>query len=251
MKMKKNLEPSNKGKGIAAALVICFVAAIAMVGTYTFNRYKDGTKQELARIEEEKTEEKETKNTSVNQDMVSNTPETPVNEEVNVIEEEVAAEKPIQNDTSGGTGKLSFAPQLNFNEDKLILWPVDGEVLMSYSMDKTVYFKTLDQYKYNPALIIGGAVGDQVLSAAKGVVISIDVTAETGTTVTVDLGNGYEAIYGQLKEVPVKVGDYVETKTVLGYLSEPTKYYSVEGCNLYFQMKKDGEPINPLEYLGE
>ena len=118
-------------------------------------------------------------------------------------------------------------------------------------MDKTVYFKTLDQYKYNPALIIGGAVGDQVLSVAKGLVKSIDVTAQTGTTVTVDLGNGYEAIYGQLKEVPVKVGDYVETKTVLGYLSEPTKYYSVEGCNLYFEMRKDGEPINPLEYLGE
>lgn len=54
-----------------------------------------------------------------------------------------------------------------------------------------------------------------------------------------DLGNGYEAIYGQLKEVPVKTGDYVEAKTILGYLSEPTKYYSVEGCNLYFEMRKD------------
>ena len=118
-------------------------------------------------------------------------------------------------------------------------------------MDKTVYFKTLDQYKYNPALVISGAVGDQVLSVAKGLVKSIDVTAQTGTTVTVDLGNGFEAIYGQLKEVPVKVGDYVETKTVLGYLSEPTKYYSAEGCNLYFEMRKNGEPINPLEYLGE
>ena len=137
------------------------------------------------------------------------------------------------------------------NEDKLILWPVEGEVILNYSMDKTVYFKTLDQYKYNPALVISGAVGDQVLSVAKGLVKSIDVTAQTGTTVTVDLGNGFEAIYGQLKEVPVKVGDYVETKTVLGYLSEPTKYYSAEGCNLYFEMRKNGEPINPLEYLGE
>lgn len=249
--MKKNLEPSNNRKGIAAALVICFVAAIVMVGTYTFNRYKDGTKKELAQLEEKGTKEEETQNTSVKQDMVTNTPKDPVNEELHITGESPVEEKPIQNDTSGGTGKLSFEPQLNFNEDKLILWPVDGEVLLSYSMDKTVYFKTLDQYKYNPALIIGGAVGDQVLSVAKGLVKSIDVTAQTGTTVTVDLGNGYEAIYGQLKEVPVKVGDYVETKTVLGYLSEPTKYYSVEGCNLYFEMRKDGEPINPLEYLGE
>lgn len=66
-----------------------------------------------------------------------------------------------------------------------------------------------------------------------------------------DMGNGYEAIYGQLKEVPVHVGDTVEAKTVLGYLSEPTKYYSVEGCNLYFEMRKDGQPINPNDFLGE
>ena len=122
---------------------------------------------------------------------------------------------------------------------------------MSYSMDKTVYFSTLDQYKYNPALIISGAEGDQVISAAPGIVKSIDVTAETGTTVNVDLGNGYELFYGQLKEVPVKVGDYVEAKTIIGYVSQPTKYYSVEGCNLYFEMRKDGQPVNPVDYMAE
>ena len=30
---------------------------------------------------------------------------------------------------------------------------------------------------------------------------------------------------------------------------QPTKYYSTEGTNLYFAMKKDGEPIDPIEYL--
>ena len=31
--------------------------------------------------------------------------------------------------------------------------------LMNYSMDKTVYFSTLDQFKYNPALVIEGEKG--------------------------------------------------------------------------------------------
>ena len=122
---------------------------------------------------------------------------------------------------------------------------------MNYSMDKTVYFATLDEYKYNPALIIGGAVNDQVISAGKGIVKSIDKTPQEGTTVTVDMGNGYEAIYGQLQDVQVKTGDSVEAKTVLGYLAEPTRYYSVEGCNLYFEFRKDGQPIDPLQYLSE
>lgn len=248
--MKNDLKPSLKGKGVAAGLVVCFVAAIAMIGTYTFNQYKDGMQEELTQIEEQSTKAKETRNTSVGQDLVINTPDTQVKETPKVINETTVTEESEVEMPIATAGKAE-TPQLNFNENKLILWPVDGDVILSYSMDKTVYFQTLDQYKYNPALIISGAVGDQVMSVERGVVKSIDVTAQTGTTVTVDMGNGYEAIYGQLKEVPVKVGDYVATKTVLGYLSEPTKYYSVEGCNLYFEMRKDGEPINPLEYLGE
>ena len=33
-----------------------------------------------------------------------------------------------------------------------------------------------------------------------------------------------------------KVGDYLEAGNVIGYLEIPTKYYSLEGCNLYFEM---------------
>ena len=33
---------------------------------------------------------------------------------------------------------------------------------------------------------------------------------ETGTTVEMNIGNGYELTYGQLKEVSVKEGDVVE-----------------------------------------
>ena len=149
------------------------------------------------------------------------------------------------------TQTAGTAMNLNFGEDSQLLWPVDGNVLMSYSMDKTVYFSTLDQYRYNPAMIISGAVNDNVIVAAPGIVKSIDNFAQTGITVTLDMGNGYECMYGQLKEVQVKVGDYLEAGNVIGYLEIPTKYYSLEGCNLYFEMLKDGQPVNPMDYLAE
>lgn len=116
-------------------------------------------------------------------------------------------------------------------------------------MDSTVYFATLDQYKYNPAVIIQGAINDKVYSVAKGKVTSIENDEVTGCTMTVDLGDGYTAIYGQLKEANFVVGDYVEAGHVLGYVAEPTKYFSVEGSNLYFAMEKDGSPIDPMEFL--
>ena len=147
------------------------------------------------------------------------------------------------------TPAIMEQPELSFGENEKLLWPIDGNVLMNYSMDQTIYFATLDQYKYNPALVIEGQVGQDVRSVKEGEVILIEKNADTGNTVTVSLGDGYEAKYGQLGEVLVTQGERISQGDLIGYLGEPTKYYTVEGCNLYFQLLKDGEPVNPLEYL--
>ena len=73
----------------------------------------------------------------------------------------------------------------------------------------------------------------------------------TGCTVKQDLVDGYTAIYGQLKELNFKKGDMVEAGQTIGYVGEPTKYYSTEGSNVYFELQKDGKPVNPKEYLPE
>lgn len=138
---------------------------------------------------------------------------------------------------------------LSFSAEEKLLWPVEGNVIMNYSMDKTVYFATLDQYKYNPALIIGCEAGNSVKAAADGKVVSIENLDETGTTMTVDLGDGYQAIYGQLKDVTLKAGDTCKAGDVLGSVNEPSRYYLKEGSNLYFEIEKEGSAINPLDYL--
>ncbi|MGN0355314.1 MAG: peptidoglycan DD-metalloendopeptidase family protein [Muricoprocola sp.] len=140
-------------------------------------------------------------------------------------------------------------PTVNFQEDSVLTWPAAGTVLMDYNMSGTVYYKTLNQYKYNPALILGSEVGNPVVASAKGIVDSIEVDEETGTTLTMNIGNDYSLIYGQLKDVAVSEGEVVEQGEILGYISEPTKYYCEEGANLYFQMEKDGQPVDPMLYL--
>lgn len=249
--MKNNQGPSRRGKGAAVSLVICFVAVIAIVGAVTFSRYnkRDNTRNQMAKAEETTdTKEKKTEDTqAANSQSVQNEEEKQPEEKQSG---EASQSAETQQETAPTVSPTASQPDaLAFSEKDLLLWPVDGNILMNYSMDQTVYFSTLDQYRYNPAVIISGEVGTEVLTAARGIVKSVDVTAKTGTTVTMDLGNGYEAVYGQLKEVPVQEGKYLEQGEVLGYLSEPTKYYSMEGCNLYFQLMKDGEPVNPMEYF--
>ncbi len=138
---------------------------------------------------------------------------------------------------------------VSFSGEDSLMWPSAGTILIDYSMDGTVYFETLDQYKYNPALIIGSETGNQVLASARGIVESVDVDEETGTTLVLNIGSGYRLTYGQLKELVVSEGDVLEAGDLIGYVSEPTKYYSKEGSNLYFGMTQDDTAVDPVLYL--
>lgn len=236
------MQLSEKGKKRAAAgVAVCFIATIALTGAYTWSNYQDKLNEEI--LLEEELQQAELEETEEEYQLTNST--------VEKGEEETTETEVVVSEETTYTGNTATAAQPNFTESSQLLWPVNGNVLMSFSMDKSIYFSTLDQYKYNPALIISGALNDNVIAAAPGIVKSIDSLRETGTTVNVDLGNGYECFYGQLKDVKVKVGDYVEAKDVIGYINEPTKYYSVEGANLYFEMRKDGQPVNPLDYMSE
>ena len=66
-----------------------------------------------------------------------------------------------------------------------------------------------------------------------------------------NIGNGYSVIYGQLKDVKLKVGDKVNEGDTIGMIAEPTKYYTVEGSNLYFEVMKDDKTVNPMLLLRE
>ena len=161
------------------------------------------------------------------------------------------------NNSTGNTGTDSTetsaagiaAQNLNFTENSLMEWPVRGTVLIDYNMNETVYYPTLDQYRVSSAIAVQAVEDAPVYAAADGQVLSVEQDACTGTTVTMELGNGYQAVYGQLKDLTVAEGDTVKEGEVIGNVSEPTKYYSVEGPNLYFAVKKDGNPVDPFEYL--
>ncbi len=231
---------------IAGTLVI--LAAVGMTVLYS-----RGQEHERKQLEQEIAAEMDTENQDVameeetEADQVASIlkPQTQSTETAEVEKESEEADSGQEEATP--TGNTSQA--LHFAAEDGILWPMEGNVILDYSMDSTVYFATLDQYKYNPAVIIAGDVNSKVYAVAKGKIQSIETNEVTGCTVTEDLGDGYLAVYGQLKEPEFAVGDYVEAGHVIGYVTEPTKYYSVEGSNLYFELRKDGVPVDPIEFF--
>ena len=261
MTMNKNERPSFlKRRGAAVGIVICFVAVIALVGVYTFNNYQKDIDEQMAKAEkqaEQLTEDKTEETTT--DDIVL--PEAGEQEDKGTASEEnspgtESGENGGQDSAGAGTGDADGAAASGadtsgvwFSEDSVLTWPASGAVIMGYSMDQTVFFQTLEQYKYNPAMIISGEVGETITASAAGIVTDIAETAQTGTTVSLDMGNGYTAVYGQLTDVALSAGDYVNAGEKIGNLSEPTKYYSIEGPNLYFEILKDGEPVDPMNFM--
>lgn len=136
-----------------------------------------------------------------------------------------------------------------FSRDQVLSWPVDGNVILDFSMERTIYFPTLDLYRCNAGIMIQSEVGTKVLASASGTVTEVGSNEEIGKFIVVDLGDGYTIKYGNLDNIVVKKGGKVKMGAEIGTVSAPTKYFSIEGCNLYLELQKDNTPIDPLDYL--
>lgn len=174
-------------------------------------------------------------------------------------EEETSTES--SEPAAGGQGTQTEAPQgretalmegypvvqqeLHYAESEGLLRPVSGETLIPFSMEKSVYFKTLDQYKRNSALIISAKEGTAVTACAEGKVVNIFQNEEIGHAVTMELGDGYRITYGQLRDIQVAIGSYVNAGDIIGSVASPTKYYVREGSNLYLKMTSGDTPVDP------
>lgn len=142
------------------------------------------------------------------------------------------------------------ASAFSFTANSVLVWPVEtNDIIIDFSMDSTTYFATLDMYKTSDAVCIRSNIGSPVYAAADGIVTANSYNEETGRFISMDIGDNYELTYGQLKDIQVEEGSIVSVGDLIGYISEPTKYYSVEGANLYLKMTCNAEPADPLDYL--
>ena len=140
---------------------------------------------------------------------------------------------------------------LHFSGENTLALPVVGKVLVNFSMEEPVYFATLEQYRLSPAMVIGVTEGTDVAAMWEAQITDITHSNELGNLVTMSFGDGYECIYGQLKDLQVSVGSYVEKGDIIGKVAAPTKYYSVEGANLYLELLKDEVPVDPMSFMSE
>ena len=157
----------------------------------------------------------------------------------------------IENDTNEEVDKAGAqnVVDTNFGASSKLIWPVEGNVIIGFDMNNTVYFSTLDLYKCSDSVYIQSDVGTPVYAGHACQVEEIGYDTEIGNNVTVEMGSGYVVTYGQLRDVQIEKGATLEEGELIGYVASPTKYFSVEGSHLYIKMTKDGVVVDPLDYL--
>lgn len=237
-----------KEKGFYISL-ICGIVCLAAFGFICMRVFSDGgdNSDEIAVVQETPQPVAATEAPSAT--LMPETEETTTDNVTSEVKEKKKKPKPTPKTKAAMSNKASAEDRLHFDQETGLLWPIDGDILIEYSAEKVVFFPTLSQFKTNPALIIGSEIGESVKSSANGVVKSIEKNDETGTTVTIAIGDDFNVVYGQLKDLTVSKGDEVSEGQVIGKIAKPTKYYSVEGANLYYQVKQKGETVNPLVLL--
>lgn len=272
-----NVKDWFKGKGFYISLVagaVCVVAITAVcLDSFGVNKIisdsgKNEKRQELAKVEEltpapspvsimEETAEGTGVDKRQNENVEKNTDNMEeIKKEKNKTDKKTKDDDEIKDNKSTVTEKKVAVMEagekinsLKFDQEAGILWPVTGDVIMKYSADNTIYFKTLGQYKSNPAIIISAAEGTNVSNGVEGVVTEVGQNEEIGNYVETSIGDDYKIIYGQLDNIQVEKGATIKEGELLGVVAAPTKYYSEEGANLYMKMTCENEPVDPMIFL--
>lgn len=133
---------------------------------------------------------------------------------------------------------------------RLIVSPLNGEVVTVFSVDRLVYSETLGDWRTHDGIDIAAVQGTTVLSASSGTVSSVTDDLLMGTTVTIRHDGGYETTYANLQARPnVEAGETVSAGQIIGAVGRTAAAESAQGPHLHFAVTKDGSPVDPSEYL--
>src|SRR4029077_16454424 len=91
-----------------------------------------------------------------------------------------------------------------------------------------------------------GTTGTPVHAAQRGRVVLAEELFFAGNTVVVDHGLGIYTFYGHFSKIDVKVGDMVETGTVLGKVGATGR---VTGPHLHWGLSVEKARVNPMQLV--
>ena len=117
-----------------------------------------------------------------------------------------------------------------------LAWPVKGKVLRNYGQRRAN-----SQLRWN-GVLIGAPGGNNVRAFSHGRVVFADWLQGMGLLIIVEHGDGYLTLYGHNQELLHGVGSWVQPGEIIARVGDSGGQAKTA---VYFELRKNGEPINP------
>jgi murein DD-endopeptidase MepM/ murein hydrolase activator NlpD len=162
----------------------------------------------------------------------------------------VAPAASLAEQTSAVSSRLSlleteFSKRTELIAETPTVWPVHGVLNSGFGV-------RADPFTGAPArhegLDISTARSEPVLATADGVVVHSGWAGEYGKAIAIQHGDRYETLYGHLEKTLVPAGQRVRRGDRVGLVGSTGRSTAP---HLHYEVRVDGHPVNPLEYVLE
>ena len=121
--------------------------------------------------------------------------------------------------------------------------PLNGPILNKFGRKRV---KEYDSYIVYNGINVKATKGSHVKAVFDGKILFAGSLEGYGNLVIVGHGNKYHSLYGHLDDINVSVDEVVKTDEIIGLSGDSG---SLEGEVLYFELRKNGKPIQPLPWF--
>lgn len=155
------------------------------------------------------------------------------------LEELKTAEAKLQQLLGGLTEGEFSAPMAAFKG--VMAWPAAGRLRVGFGRHKHPRF---DTYTVQNGIEIAAKADDPVQAVHEGTVVFADRFLGYGLMVVLDHGSKHHTLYARLAEIKVSQGQHVGEGEAIGAVGA-----GLEGPGLYFEVRFQGKPEDPLDWL--
>lgn len=137
------------------------------------------------------------------------------------------------------------APTSAFAREKgKLRYPVKGFIEVAFGRVVNPKFNTVT---FQNGIDLRAPAGTPIRSIFAGKVVHAGDFRGYGNLVIVDHGEGYHTLFAHLARIEREVGDLVEAGDLIGTVGDTG---SLKGAYLYFEIRENGKPVDPRQWLG-
>lgn len=123
-----------------------------------------------------------------------------------------------------------------------VAWPAEGQITRSFGLEIHPVYGTETT---SDGVSVSTQASTPILAAGPGTILYAREFLSMGRLVVIDHCDGFYSVYAHLGDITVSVGDEVQAGTPIGISGSLPNGAS----GYYFEIRRGGQPVDPMEYL--